>query len=109
MASVMGPYVPMYQGLSAADFVRSGSAGDQCFPFNVPDRLPFYRARNAIYHLFRALLASKPDLVVLAPDYNSGNEILAIRAAGATIRYCPVRRDMTLHPDDVEKHCQVHN
>ena len=109
MASVIGPYVPMYQGLSATDFVRAATPGTDCFPFNVPHRLPFYRARNAIYHLFRALIETNPGLTVLAPDYNSGNEILAMRAAGATIRYCPVRGDMTLDPDDVERYCQIHN
>src|SRR5687767_12432599 len=109
MASVIGTYVPMYQGLSATDFVRAASTGTDCFPFNVPHRLPFYRARNAIYHLFRALIETNPGLSVLAPDYNSGNEILAMRAAGATIRYCPVRGDMTLDPDDVERYCQIHN
>src|SRR5688500_9827318 len=109
MASVIGTYVPMYQGLSATDFVRPASSGEDCFPFNVEHRLPFYRARNAIYHLFRALIETNPGLSVLAPDYNSGNEILAMRAAGATIRYCPVRGDMTLDPDDVERYCQLHN
>lgn len=109
MASVIGTYVPMYQGLSATDFVRSAAPETDCFPFNVPHRLPFYRARNAIYHLFRALLETNPGLSVLAPDYNSGNEIMAIRAAGAAIHYCPVRGDMTLDPDDVERYCRIHN
>ena len=109
MASVIGTYVPMYQGLSATDFVRPAATGTDCFPFNVAHRLPFYRARNAIYHLFRALIETNPGLTVLAPDYNSGNEILAMRAAGAAIRYCPVRGDMTLDPDDVERYCQMHN
>jgi dTDP-4-amino-4,6-dideoxygalactose transaminase len=109
MASVIGTYVPTYQGLSATDFVRSAANGNDWFPFNVPHRLPFYRARNAIYHLFRALLETNPGLSVLAPDYNSGNEILAIRAAGATIHYCPVRGDMALDPDDVERYCRIHN
>ena len=127
MASVIGTFVPTYQGLSARDLVLAHSRGrrhvmeggslaaaspaarDRGFPFNVPHRLSFYRARNAIYHLFRALLETNPGLSVLAPDYNSGNEILAIRAAGATIRYCPVRGDMTLDPDDVERCCRIHN
>ena len=109
MASVIGTWVPTYQGLSAKDFVRSAHGESECFPFNVPHRLPFYRARNAIYHLFRALLETNPGLTVLAPDYNSGNEILAIRAAGATIHYCPVRGDMALDPDDVERYCRIHN
>jgi dTDP-4-amino-4,6-dideoxygalactose transaminase len=48
-------------------------------------------------------------VTVLAPDYNSGNEILAMRAAGARLRYCPVRRDMTLDPGEVERRCREHN
>jgi dTDP-4-amino-4,6-dideoxygalactose transaminase len=109
MASVIGTYVPTYQGLSATDFVRGAASETDWYPFNAPHRLPFYRARNAIYHLFRALLETNPGLSVLAPDYYSGNEILAMRAAGATIHYCPVRGDMQLDPDDVERHCRIHN
>jgi dTDP-4-amino-4,6-dideoxygalactose transaminase len=109
MASVTGTFVPTYQGLSATDFVRAAAKENDCFPFNVPHRLPFYRARNAIYHLFRALLETNPGLTVLAPDYNSGNEILAMRAAGANLRYCPVGRDMTLDPGEVERHCHIHS
>ena len=109
MANVIGTFVPTYQGLSATDLVRTGSGGVPVFPFNVPHRLPFSRARNAIYHLFRTLLETNPGLTVLAPDYNSGNEILAMRAAGAALHYCPVRRDMTLDPDDVEKRCREYN
>jgi len=103
-------FVPTYQGLSATDFVRPAPAARRpCFPFNVPDRLPFYRARNAIYHLFCALLERHPGLTVLAPDYNSGNEILAIRAAGARICYCPVNRQMQMDPAEVERLCVLHN
>ena len=109
MAGMMGPFVPTYQGLSARDLVRPETAPQTCFPFDVPHRLSFYRARNAIYHLFRALIATNPGLSVLAPDYNSGNEILAMRAAGATIHYCPVRGDLTWDPEDVERHCRRHN
>jgi len=109
MAGVTGTFVPTYQGLSALDFVRPVAARAACFPFDVPHRLPFYRARNAIYHLFRALVARNPALTVLAPDYNSGNEILAMRAAGATIHYCPVDRRMQLDPDAVERLCARHD
>jgi len=105
----MGTFVPTYQGLSAADFVRPTVSATPPFPFNVPDRMPFYRARNAIYHLFRALLARNPQLTVLAPDYNSGNEILAITAAGATIHYCPVGADMQMDPAIVERYCDDHH
>ena len=53
-------------------------------------------ARSGIYHLFRALRL-KPGETVLAPDYYSGNEIAAIRAAGATVVHYPIRRN--LEPD----------
>lgn len=107
--TVRGTFVPTYQGLSAIDLLRRPAAVDTaCFPFNVPDRLPFYRARNAIYHLFRALVERRPGLTVLAPDYNSGNEILALRAAGAHIHYCPVDRRMQMDPATVERFCARH-
>ncbi len=109
MASMMGTFVPTYQGLSATDFVRPATTATPPFPFNVPDRLPFYRARNAIYHLFRGLLAQNPQLTVLAPDYNSGNEILAMKAAGATIHYCPIGAGMRMDPEVVERYCEVHH
>jgi dTDP-4-amino-4,6-dideoxygalactose transaminase len=111
MAIVNGlTFVPTYQGLSAADFLRSATTTrEACFPFNVSGRLPFYRARNAIYHLFTTLVAQNPRLTVLAPDYNSGNEILAMRAAGARIEYCPVDREMQMHPEQVEELCARHN
>jgi dTDP-4-amino-4,6-dideoxygalactose transaminase len=102
-------FVPTYQGLSATDLVRPSASGETCFPFDAPHRLSFYRARNAIYYLFRALLERNPRLTVLAPDYNSGNEILAMRAAGAPIHYCPVGPDMQLDPEAVERLCRVHN
>jgi dTDP-4-amino-4,6-dideoxygalactose transaminase len=108
METVSGMFVPTYQGLSAADFVRPRSADPAPFPFNAPNRLPFFRARNAIYHLFRELVARRPGLKVLAPDYNSGNEILALRAAGAEIVYCHVDGRMHLDPDEVEELCRRH-
>ena len=103
-----GTFVPTYQGLSMADFVRPRRAHAACFPFDVADRLPFYRARNAIYHLVRALGERRSQLTVLAPDYNSGNEILAMQSAGARIRYYPVDRRMLLDPDAVDRLCALH-
>src|SRR5262249_53512932 len=48
-------------------------------------------------------------VVVLAPEYNSGNEVLAMRAAGATVRYYPIGFDMQLDPIEVERLCSLHN
>jgi dTDP-4-amino-4,6-dideoxygalactose transaminase len=66
------------------------------YPLNATNRHSFCVARSGIYHLFRALQFEKGD-IVLVPDYHSGNEVSAIRAAGATIVYYPILRN--LEPD----------
>jgi dTDP-4-amino-4,6-dideoxygalactose transaminase len=66
------------------------------FPLNSENRLSFCVARSGIYHLFRALRFKKGD-IVLVPDYYSGNEVSAIRAAGASIVFYPILRN--LEPD----------
>src|SRR5437660_1040836 len=65
------------------------------FPFNAVRRSYFYVARNAIYHLFRALRLARNE-TVLVPDYHSGNEVGAIRAAGASIRHYGVGTALSL-------------
>ena len=105
----MHMYAPAYPGLSPTDLLRSSRSGERTFPLDAPHQLRFYRARNAIYHLFRALLSQRGRLTVVVPDYYSGNEVLAIRAAGATIRYASVGHEMQLDPDDVERLCQRHD
>lgn len=97
-------YVTTFQGLSATDFVRPVGRRASCFPFDRADGLRFYRARNAIYHLFRELGTAK-RLTVLAPDYNSGNEVAAIAAAGADIHYYSVGRYMQADPYELERLC----
>ena len=97
-------YVPASPGLSPADLVRPRSRS-AWFPFTAPHQLRFYRARNAIYHLFAALKSTRGRLTVIAPGYHSGNEVLAIRAAGATIHFAPVDREMRLDPRQVAQMC----
>jgi dTDP-4-amino-4,6-dideoxygalactose transaminase len=115
MASVIGTFVPTYQGLSPAHVARlvlserSESKGAALYPFNAPRRISYYRARNAIYHLFRALVEAKPSLSVLVPDYYSGNEIMAMQAAGARLHFCPVGPNMLWDPDEVERLCRAHS
>ena len=100
--------VPLFHGLSPMDLIRS-RRDRSTFPFDAADPMAFYRARNAIYYLFLALVQRRRRLTVLVPDYNSGNEVLAIRAAGASIEYCPVGPDMRMNPDDVERLCELHH
>jgi dTDP-4-amino-4,6-dideoxygalactose transaminase len=101
-------YVPTFQGLSAIDLLRPISKPAESFPFNAP-RLSFYRARNAIYHLFKALQAVTPSVTVLVPDYNSGNEVLALQAAGATLHFYRIGRDMQPDLEDIERLCRLHD
>ena len=79
--------IPGALGLSS--FVRPPARRRRAFR-SPRERLAFYRARNAIYYLFEALRSLNPSLTVLVPDYNSGNEILALHAAGATLHYCRI-------------------
>jgi dTDP-4-amino-4,6-dideoxygalactose transaminase len=109
MAGVVGTFVPTYQGLAPTHLVRRPYASEAPFPFNASRRIAYYRARNAIYHLFRTLRTTRRSLTVLAPDYYSGNEILAMQAAGVTIQYCPVGADMQWDPADVERLCRAHS
>ena len=45
---------------------------------------------------------------MLVPDYNSGNEVLALEAAGATVRYYAVGPDGQADPAEVERLCAAH-
>jgi dTDP-4-amino-4,6-dideoxygalactose transaminase len=89
-------YVSSWPGLTARDFVPWHSSRTLPYPLNSPHQLSFCVARSGIYHLFQAL-ELKPTDVVLVPDYHSGTEVAAIRAAGATITFYPVLRN--LEPD----------
>jgi len=100
-------YVPTFQGLSAFDLIRPATTAAGCFPFDT-ESLPFFRARNAIYYLSLALKAVRPRLSVLVPDYHSGNEVLALRAAGATVHFYPIGRNMQPDLEAIERLCKQH-
>jgi len=89
-------YISSWPGLTPNEFLQPHANGNLPYPLNAPNRLSFCVARSGIYHLFRALEFKKED-TVLVPDYHSGNEVSAIRAAGATIVYYPILRN--LEPD----------
>jgi dTDP-4-amino-4,6-dideoxygalactose transaminase len=88
--------VPAWQGLGLDVLARPRHAQETPFPFDVSDGTYFYRARHAIYHLIRAL-GFGPNDTILAPDYHSGNEVGAMRAAGARLRLYRINR--RLEPD----------
>jgi len=102
-------YVPTFQGLGVGDLIGSADEHRPPYPFDAPHQVRFYRARNAIYHLFQTLRSKGRTPTVLVPDYNSGNEVLAMRAAGVTIRYFPVGPDGQIDPAVVRHFCDRHN
>jgi len=89
-------HVPAWQGLGFEVLARPRRPKETPFPFGVPGGTYFYRARHAIYHLFRALDFGPKD-TILAPDYHSGNEVGAMRASGAHLRFYRINR--RLEPD----------
>ena len=97
-------YVPTWQGLTPTVFFQSGSMTARPFPLSAAHCTYFYRARNAIYHLFRAL-SLKPDEPVLVPAFHHGNEVRAIRAAGASIRFYPILRNLEPDLEALSKLC----
>lgn len=102
-------FVPTFQGLGVSDFVRPAISRRTAYPFDATHQVRFFRARNAIYHLFRALRTDEAPMTALVPDYNSGNEVLAMRAAGVTIHYYPVGPDGQADPAVVEELCNTHH
>lgn len=77
-------YVPAWQGLTLRHFVAAPTDAPAPFPLGHRCGRGFHTARSAIYHLFKQLVASGRRRV-LAPDYHMGNELRAIRAAGAEV------------------------
>jgi dTDP-4-amino-4,6-dideoxygalactose transaminase len=89
-------YVSSWPGLTLSPFLRTHGVRNLPFPLNAGNSLSFCVARSGIYHLFRALRFKQGE-IVLVPDYYSGNEVSAIRAAGASIVHYPILRN--LEPD----------
>lgn len=100
-------YAPMWPGLRPAYFFPSRSPQELPFPLNAPNRTYFYRASNAIYHLFRSLRFQKGD-TVLVPAYHSGNEVWAMRAAGASVLYYPIHQNLEPDLDELVRLCKSH-
>lgn len=95
-------WMPAWQGLGFEVLGRPRGRKETPFPFSVPDATYFYRARHAIYHLFRALRFGPKD-TILAPDYHSGNEVGAMRATGAKLRFYRINRRLEPDLDQLDK------
>jgi dTDP-4-amino-4,6-dideoxygalactose transaminase len=89
-------YVPVEHALGRGELGRPRATETLPFPLSAPRPLYFYRARNAIYHLFRAAGLGDGQ-TALVPAYHNTNEVMAIRAAGAKVCFYRIGRD--LQPD----------
>lgn len=97
-------HVSTWPALNPLLLVQEKSSSKTPFPFYATHKTYGYLARSLIYHLFRAL-EIKPGETVLVPDYHHSNEVEAIKAAGANLRFYRVDRNMQPDLADVEKKC----
>ena len=84
-------YVPAWQGLTFRHFTTRPLEATAPFPLCHARSAAFHTARSAIYQLFKSLVATGRTRV-LAPDYHMGNELRAIRAAGASVALYAIDR-----------------
>jgi perosamine synthetase len=98
----MSAYVSAWPELRLRDLVGGGELKPRPYPLSAAATVYSYVARNVIYHLFRALVR-RGDEVVLVPSYHHGNEVRAVRAAGARMRFYPVGRDLAPDLDALER------
>jgi perosamine synthetase len=99
-------YIPAWPTLSPSYFLKPGSGESLPFPLGRPGNTYFYVARNGIYHLMRSLGIGEAA-TVLVPDYHHGNEVYAIRAAGAGIRYYRVKKNLDVDLDALSELCKT--
>ncbi len=95
-------YVPSWPCPTASQFASSNAT--MPFPLAREHAKHFYVARNGIYHLF-GLFGWRAPENVLVPNYHSGNETSAIRAAGVPMRFYPVNENFELDRGAIEQLC----
>jgi len=98
-------YLPAWPGLGLKELSGRTGGHPLPFPLEAQNITYFHTARSAIYYLFKELVASGRD-VVLVPDYHMGNEVRAIRASGAQIVWYPATRRFEIDVDGLRRSCQ---
>ena len=84
-------YVADWPPLNPLHLLTRGDAAPSIFPFDAAHRTFAFVARNLIYHLFRTLKLP-PGASVLMPEFHSGVEVWAVRAAGVPVHFYPINR-----------------
>jgi perosamine synthetase len=98
-------YIPAWPVLNPTSVLKP-AAGTIPFPLGSSNSAYFYVARNGIYHLMKSLVR-RDEPVVLVPDYHHGNEICALKAAGATLRFYPVKANLDVNLAAIADLCDV--
>lgn len=98
-------YVPCWPGLHPALLWPRRPPAQPPFPLNAPDRGTFYTARAGIHHLARALAGDGGAF--LMPDYHSGAEVWAVRAAGVRVVTYHVNRRLEPDLDELRELCDA--
>ncbi|MGH9797954.1 MAG: DegT/DnrJ/EryC1/StrS family aminotransferase [Candidatus Polarisedimenticolia bacterium] len=98
--------VSCWPGLHPALLWPRRPPGEPPYPLCAPDRGAFHAARAGIYHLARALARADGDHVLM-PDYHSGAEVWAIRAAGLGVRYYHINRRMEPDLEEIRALCEA--
>jgi dTDP-4-amino-4,6-dideoxygalactose transaminase len=92
-------YVPAWPVLRPSHLLGEAQAESGLpFPLNAGGTY-FYVARNAIYHLAKALGGGP----VLVPAYHHGNEVRAIRASGAAVAFYSIDHRLMPDLDELER------
>lgn len=99
-------YLPAWQGLGVRELCGTDRRASLPFPLSVPNATYFHTARSAIYQVFRKLVESG-RCVVLMPDYHMGNEVRAVRHAGAQIVWYPVTRGFAIDMATLRRLCRT--
>jgi dTDP-4-amino-4,6-dideoxygalactose transaminase len=98
-------YVSTWPGLAPSCLTYVQNKKALPFPLQSPIQTRFFAARYGIYHLIRKIIAQEQG-AVLVPAYHHGNEVRAIRAAGASIRFYPIGRDLQPDLGQLERLCR---
>lgn len=94
-------YAPALPALKPTDFVgRPLPEQELPFPLAAAHTSAFYAARYALYRLLVALGIGEGD-EVLVPSYHHGNEVRAVRASGAAVRFFEVDARLAPRLEDV--------
>jgi perosamine synthetase len=96
-------YIPAWSPLNPNLFLTREQTPERLpYPLSERKTASYYFARAGVYSLFATLQKHGVD-TVLVPDYHSGNEVRAIRAAGMRVVFYSIDHFMTPDLDELRR------